>query len=67
MSNTYTEIPGTCARRAVITDACRTGRGDMEAFEEAVSRLRDEYRALCTGWPVGKQAQLHVALILERP
>lgn len=62
-----TEIPGTKTKHAIISDDCRTGRGEDGAFEEAVSRLRDEYKALCNGWPVGTKSLMHVVLTLERP
>lgn len=60
-------IPGTVAKHAIIRDECRTGRGEMAAFEEAVARLRAEYIALLPGWPTGRGAQFHVVLTVERP
>jgi hypothetical protein len=60
-------IPGITTKHAVIRDGCRTGRGEMEAFNEAVARIREEYVALCRGWPVGKGAQFHLVLTLEKP
>ena len=30
-------------KHAIITPMCRSNRGDLGAFEEAVNRLRDEY------------------------
>lgn len=46
-----TKVPGIKARHAIITPNCRTvdrGGNDpsMDAFDEAVRRLREEYRAI---------------------
>lgn len=48
------KIPGLTAKHSIITPNCRTvPRPErdpdpaMAAFEEAVSRLREEYRAIC--------------------
>ena len=60
-------IPGGTARHAVITDTCRTNRGDVGAFEEAVSRLREEYGRIVRGWAIGTGVQIHVVLTVERP
>lgn len=37
------KIPGITAAQAAITDVCRANRGDDGAFDEAVSRLRQQY------------------------
>lgn len=61
------QIPGVPAKHAIITDTCRTGRGEDGAIDEALKRLRDEYLNCARGWPVGKGVKFHIALIVERP
>jgi predicted DNA-binding protein (UPF0278 family) len=51
------------AKHAIITPVCRQ-KGDMEAFEEAVERLREQYRQSVTSW--GDLANYHVKLEVER-
>ena len=61
-------IPGTTAKHAIVTDACREARGDEGAVDEALSRLREEslvYMLPC--WPKGKGLKLHFVLSAERP
>ena len=46
------KVPGITAKHAIITPNCRTvDRGTpnkpMAAFDEAVRRLREEYRQVC--------------------
>lgn len=60
-------IPGIKAVHATITDACRTNRGDDGALEEALRRVSEMYRQCVKGWTVGKGAQIHIALTVERP
>lgn len=62
-----TQLPGTAAQRCVITDACRSSRGDDGAIEEALSRLRKVYEQVTAGWQVGEGVQIHLALTVERP
>jgi hypothetical protein len=59
-------IPG-AAKHAIITDQCRQNKGDQAVMDEACERLRDEWRHVAAGWPVGSGARFHVALIVERP
>lgn len=53
---------------AQITPECRASRGDEDAWNEAVARMRLEYDAICGGW-VNKPAQptLILALEMRRP
>lgn len=64
-----TNIPGTCSQKVTITDACRYGRGDKEAFEEAVDRLRKTYQSMVQQVPVedGYGFKFHLVLVTERP
>lgn len=55
------------AKHAIITDECRTNRGDSGAFEEAVNRLRQEYHVAAKNWGTDKGVKLHVILAVERP
>lgn len=62
-----TKIPGVKAVHAIITPNCRTvERGDdpvMDAFDEAVDRLRAEYEQICEWRKDGFNA--HVVLTIE--
>lgn len=67
------KIPGITAKHAIITPNCRTvarphldADPRMAAFEEAIGRLREEYRAICDGHGDGDY-RMHVVLTLERP
>lgn len=62
-----TTIPGIKACHAVISDRCRTNRGDGGAFDEAVSRLRQEYERAVDGWKIGMGAAIHLVLAVQRP
>jgi hypothetical protein len=62
-----TMVPGTKAKHCVITDTCRSNRGDNEAINEALRRIREEYLACVDGWPVGKGVEFHVVLTVKRP
>lgn len=68
-----TQIPGMKASHQIITPSCRTVPRPqldtdprMAAFEEAVNRIRGEYRAICEGRGEGDY-RLHLVLVLERP
>lgn len=65
--NVSTKVPGVKAQHAIISDACRQTWGDFLAFEIAVERLRETYQELTAGWELGKGAQIHLAITLERP
>lgn len=41
-----TTIPGIKAKHAIITPTCLVNRGPQGAFEEAVERMRIEFREL---------------------
>lgn len=65
------KVPGITARHAIITPNCRTVTRPhldrdprMAAFEEAVGRLREEYRAICDGNGDGDY-NLHLILSFE--
>lgn len=66
------KVPGLKARHAIITPNCRTvSRPHLHpdpaeaAFEEAVGRLREEYRAICEGRD--DAFRIHLVLTLEPP
>lgn len=68
MSTKTTTVPGIKAAHMVINDNCRTVQGgDMEAFDEAVRRLRKEYENLMDAWPKGKGAEFNVVLTVDYP
>lgn len=56
-------IPGFKAKHAIITPSCRT-KGDMEAFEEAVERLRQAYKEGLKGWKT--PVNYHLVLKIEK-
>ena len=65
-------LPGVKAKHAIITPNCRTVQRPhlhpdpaLAAFEEAVTRLRDEYAAICAGRTDAFKA--HLILTIERP
>jgi len=60
-------VPGIMAQHCIVSDTCRTNRTDGGAFNEAMERLRQAYRDCCKGWPIGKEAKLHLVLTVERP
>jgi hypothetical protein len=62
-----TTIPGTKAKHAIITDQCRINRGDREAAEEALSRLREEALECMAGHDFGHGVQFHLVLTVEKP
>ena len=66
------KIPGLTAKHAIITPNCRTVvRPEYDpdprvaAFEEAVNRLREEYRAICDARDDAWTG--HVVLRIEGP
>ena len=60
-------IPGSAAKHAIITDACRSGKTDMGAFDEAVERLRQSYVDALEGWRDYEGVNYHLILSIERP
>ncbi len=61
-----TNLPGLKSGHAIITPTCRANRGHMEAFDEAVSRLRAAYERYA-GVDANAEANWHLALTVERP
>lgn len=63
------KLPGIKARHAVISDLCRSGKGDEGAIDEALARLRETYLECVAGWAREGRAgvKYHVALTVERP
>ena len=59
------ETKGIKAVHAIITDECRTNRGDVEAGKEAISRLATEYDSLIKWHKVGKDVKFHLILAVE--
>lgn len=60
-------IPGQKAKHTFITDACRSGRGDMGAFDEAMERLRAEYASLLAKNPKDHDIRYHLVLTIDWP
>ncbi len=65
-----TKIDGMCALHTVITPNCVRihGNNGLGAFDEAVRRLREEYKRCLEGWQSqGKIPTFHVVLTVEHP
>lgn len=60
------KIPGIKALHAVITDACRQGRGEEGAIDEALARLRDQYLGLAKFWSDKGGVQFHLVLTVDK-
>ena len=61
-----TFLPGVKAKHAVISTACREGRGDDGARREAIARIEAELAALLDAWPKDKGATFHVVVLVDR-
>lgn len=59
------DIPGIAAQHAIITDVCRTNRGDEGAIDEALTRLKKEFLSTVEYWPIGTGTQFHLVLTVE--
>lgn len=61
-------VPGAAASHSIITEGCRSNRGDVGAFEEAVERARKAYDEIVAGWRSAPlQPTVHLVLTVERP
>lgn len=61
-------VPGTQVTAVFITPECRSNRGDMGAWDEAVKRLRTQYDEVVEGWQGrDEQPTLNLVLTMERP
>lgn len=49
----------------LITDECRTNRGDDGAIDEALGTARGAIKRLYTYWPIGKRATIHIRIEVE--
>lgn len=58
------ELPGMCARHAIITPTCRKNKGDDAVIEETIERIRSELRGCLPNWPIDT-ANFHVAMTVE--
>ncbi len=61
-----TFLPGVKAKHAIISTACREGRGDEGAAFHAIAQLSDELFALMDAWPCEKGATFHLVLTVDR-
>lgn len=60
-------IPGQVAVHAIISDGCRSARGDAGAADEAVRRVREQLEKILDGWAIGSGGIFHVVVTVERP
>lgn len=58
-------IPGMAASHQIITKQCRENRGTFDAFEEAASRLRDDYDQLARSG-IADETEIHLVLIVQQ-
>jgi hypothetical protein len=61
-----TKVPGISALTAVISTACREGRGDAGAIDEALARIREKMLATIPLWPREKGATFFVSFTVDR-
>jgi hypothetical protein len=59
-------IVGIVAKHAIITPTCRENRTPCAAFEEAISRVFDEYME-CINTSGNEKVNYHLVLTVERP
>jgi hypothetical protein len=59
-------VPGIIDVHAVISDACRVGRGEDGAEVETLRRVSDALRSLFRAWPIGRGVKIHVQVSIER-
>lgn len=63
-----TVIPGIKAKHVFITDNCRVVQGgDLEAFDEAVRRVRAEYEQCVSKHSRGNDVKFHLVLTVDHP
>ncbi len=60
-------VSGIKAVHAIITDECRSNRGNVEAGKAAVGRVATELDALYSCHAIGKGVKFHVVLTVEIP
>lgn len=60
-------IPGIKTLHAVVTDDCRNNRGEVEAADEALRRLRDAYIDIAKFWADKPGVKFHFVLTVEAP
>jgi len=49
----------------IITDECRTNRGDDGALDEALCTAREAVKKLYGYWPIGERAAIHIKIEVE--
>lgn len=60
-----THLPGLCADHCVIDDAARQRRGDAGARDDVLRSLRHHYAAVVSQFPVGANAEIHIAMTVR--
>ena len=61
-----TFLPGVKAKHAIISTACREGRGDAGAAEHGIAELHRKLTELLERWPAEKGATFHLVLTVDR-
>ena len=60
-------IPGIKTLHLVISDECRSGRGEDGAIDESLRRIRDVYLDILKFWADKPGVKFHVVLTVEAP
>lgn len=66
MKTPSTKLPGLKSFHAVITPACRRGRGDQGAINETLTRLAADLVELLGNWPEDREATFHIVTTVDR-
>ncbi len=61
-----TKIPGLKVQHSIITPACRSGRGELGAWDEAVERAKRAYFDTRAA-RANETANVHLVVTVERP
>ena len=60
-----TFLPGVKAKHAIISTACRHGRGDLLAASAALESISEELLLLLDNWSMEKNATFHLVLTVD--
>ena len=66
LASPKTFLPGVKAKHAIISPACREGRGDAGAAEAAIGELHRELTELLGNWPADRGATFHLVLTVDK-
>ncbi len=61
------QVDGIKTAHAVISDTCRSNKGEDQVIDEALEVLRAAYMKTFPSWARGKGAEFHVVLTVDYP